>query len=67
MEVFQKSDTVRIKSGPFASFKGIVEEVDSWKGMLIVSVEMFGRKTLVQVAFFDAEKAEPEPPLTSLN
>jgi transcription termination/antitermination protein NusG len=67
MEVFREGDTVCVKSGPFANFTGIVEEVDSWKGMLLVSIEIFGRQTIVQVAFFDAEKAEPRPPLTSLN
>ena len=69
MEVpFEVGDTVRIKSGPFASFTGVVREIYSGLGELKVTVEVFGRATTVNVPASEAEKAPPPPPpLTSLN
>lgn len=71
MPVFNPGDTVRIKSGPFASFISAVKKVDDTGGMLTVEVEVFGRRTPVEVAFSDVERVPPQPPyrppLTSLN
>jgi transcription termination/antitermination protein NusG len=71
MPVFSPGDTVRIKSGPFASFVSEVKKVDDARGLLSVEVEVFGRRTPVEVAFSEAEKVPPQPPyrppLTSLN
>ena len=60
-------DTVRIKSGPFASFTGVVKEVRSDPAELKVAVEVFGEATTVGVPVTEAERAPPTPPLTSLN
>ena len=71
MPVFSQGDTVRIKSGPFAGFISAVKKVDDARGVLTVEVEVFGRRTPVEVVFSEAEKAPPQPPhnppLTSLN
>ena len=49
-------EVVRLKSGPFASFTGKVEEVNEEKATLKVTVTIFGRATPVELSFLDVEK-----------
>lgn len=49
-------EVVRIKSGPFASFTGKVEEINEEKATLKVTVTIFGRATPVELNFLDVEK-----------
>lgn len=49
-------EVVRIKSGPFASFTGKVEEMNEEKATLKVTVTIFGRATPVELSFLDVEK-----------
>ena len=49
-------DTVRIKSGPFASFTGTVEGVNQAKSLLKVKVNILARATAVKLTFFDVDK-----------
>ena len=49
-------DQVKITDGPFASFSGSVEEIDSTKGKLRVMVQIFGRATPVEVDLLQVEK-----------
>ena len=42
-------DTVRVVSGPFESFMGVVEEINKEKQVLRVKVSMFGRETPVEL------------------
>ena len=49
-------DTVRIKSGPFASFTGTVEGVNQAKSLVKVKVHIFARARGVKLRFLDVEK-----------
>jgi transcriptional antiterminator NusG len=53
---YDNGEVVRIKSGPFASFTGKVEEVNEEKMLLKVTVIIFGRATPVELNFLDVEK-----------
>ena len=54
--IFKLGDTVRIKSGPFASFTGKVEGINQAKSLLKVIVNIFGRAKPVKLRFLDVEK-----------
>lgn len=57
---FRLGDTVRIKSGPFASFTGKVEGINQAKSLLKVLVNIYGRSQPVKLRFLDIEKvADP--------
>lgn len=53
---FQLGDTVRIIDGPFADFRGEVDEVNNEKGKIKVLVSFFGRETPVELDFLQAER-----------
>jgi transcription termination/antitermination protein NusG len=65
MSGFRIAETVRIKSGAFAGFTGIVEETDSSRLSLIVIVDIFGRRIPVEVLMAEVEKVENDPPRRS--
>lgn len=52
---FQKGETVRVVSGPFMNFTGIVDDVNMDKNTLKVMVTIFGRKTSVELGFLQVE------------
>ena len=54
---FRVGDTVRVKSGPFALFRGRVEGINQDKSLVKVAVEIFGQQKSLKLRFADIEKA----------
>ncbi len=53
---FEKGETVRVTSGPFSNFSGLVDDVNESKGKLRVMVSIFGRSTPIELDFTQVEK-----------
>jgi transcriptional antiterminator NusG len=55
-QVFKVGETVRIKSGPFASFMGTIVGINQAKSLLKVAVTIFGHQKPLKLHFSEVEK-----------
>ncbi|NPV54080.1 MAG: transcription termination/antitermination protein NusG [Firmicutes bacterium] len=53
---FSVGETVKVVTGPFQHFSGVIEEVHPDKAKIRVLVSMFGRETPVELDFAQVEK-----------
>jgi transcriptional antiterminator NusG len=53
---FKKGDRVKVTSGPFFDFTGVVDEITPEKERLRALISIFGRETPVELEFFQVEK-----------
>jgi transcriptional antiterminator NusG len=49
-------DPVRVRTGPFESFRGTVTEIDDATRRVRVAVEIYGRQTPVELELDQVEK-----------
>ena len=49
-------ETVRVSSGPFADFNGVVEDINVDRQKVTVLVEIFGRDTPMELGFEEIQK-----------
>jgi transcriptional antiterminator NusG len=53
---YQVGEQVRVVTGPFAEFNGLISEIDVDRSKLKVLVNIFGRETPVELEFGDVAK-----------
>lgn len=54
---FQKGDSIRVKEGAFENFDGIVEDINAQKGLVGITITIFGRATRVDLEYWQVEKS----------
>ena len=52
---FKKGDRVKVNEGTFENFEGDVEKIDEANGRVIVTINIFGRSTPVELEYWQIE------------
>ncbi|HET9393393.1 MAG TPA: transcription termination/antitermination protein NusG [Candidatus Rubrimentiphilum sp.] len=53
---FKKGDRVKVTSGPFFDFTGLIDEIQPEKEKVRALISIFGRETPVELEFYQIEK-----------
>lgn len=53
---FEKGDIVKIREGAFENFEGVVDSIDTERGVVQVIVTIFGRSTPLDIEYWQIEK-----------
>ncbi len=53
---FNKGDMIKIREGAFENFEGVVDSIDSDRGIVKVIVTIFGRSTPLDIEYWQIEK-----------
>lgn len=53
---FTKGDVIRIREGAFENFEGVVDSIDTERGIVKVIVTIFGRSTPLDIEYWQIEK-----------
>ena len=53
---FEKGDQIKIREGAFENFEGVVDSIDSERGVVKVIVTIFGRSTPLDIEYWQIEK-----------
>jgi transcriptional antiterminator NusG len=53
---FNKGDMIKIREGAFENFEGVVDSIDSERGLVKVLVTIFGRSTPLDIEYWQIEK-----------
>lgn len=53
---FAKGDVVKIREGAFENFEGVVDSIDTERGIVRVIVTIFGRSTPLDIEYWQIEK-----------
>jgi len=53
---FKKGDAIKIREGAFENFEGVVDSIDTERGIVKVIVTVFGRSTPLEIEYWQLEK-----------
>jgi len=53
---FEKGEQIKIREGAFENFEGVVDSIDSERGIVKVIVTIFGRSTPLDIEYWQIEK-----------